>query len=320
MGVAEASLGALLIAVVVNTYLFGIVIYQYVSYYTSDFHDPLWIKWSLAGLFANDVFHSSLIVYIIWQSFVPTFLAPPASMQGAFWPFPTSITSVSFTALVVQNFLSYRVLLLARSKILAGACSLLAVTAFAMGITVAAKAWNVPQTDKRTIHDILVTTWLTLEAAVDVFIAAILLFVLRKEALETKQSTRVFKRLGRISVQTGLCSSLFALLCMILWLVQPATNWYLIFGLSIGRVYTCSLLDTLLSRPGLRAMMNPGRFSTFANFSSTITSNDARSRPPLNESSSVIRFNNSAVDATIKDGDWNNPHPTVAAGPSTNFP
>ncbi|KAH6885112.1 hypothetical protein BKA70DRAFT_1338248 [Coprinopsis sp. MPI-PUGE-AT-0042] len=316
MGAAEASLGALLIAVVVNTFLFGIGIYQYISYYTSDFRDPVWIKRSLAGLLANDVFHSCLIVYIIWDTFVPAFLAPPASVQGALWPLPTSIISVSVTALVVQNFLSYRVLLLARSKVLAGACSLLAAAAFALGITVAVKAWNISPMDKKTINDVLVTTWLSLETVVDVSIAVILLFVLRKEASEARQSSRVFKRLARISVQTGLCSSVFALLCMLLWLVQPGTNWYLIFGLSIGRVYTCSLLDTLLGRPALRAMINPRRPNIFANSSFTTTSNGATSMP-LNESLNVIRFSSSVGDTTTKAGGWNDPHRIVIATPST---
>ncbi|KAH6885097.1 hypothetical protein BKA70DRAFT_1445319 [Coprinopsis sp. MPI-PUGE-AT-0042] len=256
MGAFDSTLGALLLAVVANTYLFGIGVYQYLTYFTSDFCDPAWIKWTLAGLFTTDTFHSCIVVYMAWTSIVESFTGPSEIVLGTFWPLPLSIACVTLSAFVVQSFLSYRVLLLARSKVLAAACLVLAAGAFGMGILVTVKAWSIPVEKKQHIHDLYVTIWLLCEVAVDLLIAGILLFVLRKEASESTQSNRVIRRLGRVAIQTGLCSSIFAIICMVLWLVRPRANWYLIFGLPIGRVYTCSLLDTLISRSALRAMMN----------------------------------------------------------------
>lgn len=48
MGEYDTLLGTLLVGIFFNTYLFGIVTFQFATYYGSKHKDPLWIKYDEA--------------------------------------------------------------------------------------------------------------------------------------------------------------------------------------------------------------------------------------------------------------------------------
>ncbi|KAJ3525437.1 hypothetical protein NMY22_g10580 [Coprinellus aureogranulatus] len=260
----SSTLGALLVSVFtpsVNTYLFGLASFQYASYYNSKFKDPLWIRLTIGGLFMTDTFHSVCIIYMAWVYAVDNF-ANPGGLMGIIWPFPLSAIMMTFTAFVVQLFLSYRILLLTKKLYISIPLAVLATGCFICGTIVGVRVWLtgrirafVSMAELSTINTVL-TVWLSSETAVDVAIAAILLFILHNSKSGLKNSDRVMERLMRASLQTGVCTGVFATMCMVLWLAKPGTMYYLIFGLPISRVYTCSLLDTLLARETLRDMLD----------------------------------------------------------------
>ncbi|TEB24020.1 hypothetical protein FA13DRAFT_1739530 [Coprinellus micaceus] len=251
----SSTLGALLVAVFINTYLYGLASFQYGSYYNSKFNDPLWIKLTIGGLFVTDTFHSICILYMAWVYAVDNF-ANPEGLMRIIWPFPLSAIMMTFTALVVQLFLSYRILLLTRRYYISIGLAILATGCFVSGMIVGVKVWLAGSMMELGSVNTVLTVWLSSETAIDVIIAVILLFVLHNSKSGLRNSDRVMERLMRTSLQTGVCTGLFATMCMALWLAKPGTMYYLIFGLPISRVYTCSLLDTLLARETLRDMLD----------------------------------------------------------------
>ncbi|TFK26891.1 hypothetical protein FA15DRAFT_587525 [Coprinopsis marcescibilis] len=279
MGMFDSTVGAIFIAVVLNTYLSGIVTYQYGLYWTGSTYIQQLIDavsaLTIAGLCISDMFHSICVAYMGWIYAVESF-GNPANLINIFWPFPLSAIMMTFTALTTQQFLIYRLHLLTSSltlkphlrlipAIISTILSLTSLTAFAWGMTVGVKVWLAPSMMHLSEVNGLLTVWLTLEVVVDLVLAALLLATLQSKGTGFKQSDRVLRRLIRLSVQTGLCTAIFALLCMILWLTLPNTHWYLLFGLPISRVYTSTLLDTLLSRQRLRGMLNGS--DTYVSFS-----------------------------------------------------
>ncbi|RXW16288.1 hypothetical protein EST38_g9569 [Candolleomyces aberdarensis] len=217
MGEFSSTLGALLVAVFINTYLYGVVSFQYASYYSSKFQDPRWVTLTIGALFVTDTFHSISIIYMAWV---------------------------------------YAVLILTRKYIIYVPLVAIAVGAFVGGMIVGIKVWLADTMMELSSVNKVLTFWLTAKAALDVSIAVILLYTLNASKTGMRKSDKVLNRLMRTSVQTGVCTSVFAILCMVLFLVKPGTQYYLMFGLPIPRVYTCTLLDTLISRDSLRNMMD----------------------------------------------------------------
>lgn len=250
----SSTLGALLIAVLLNTYLYGVATVQYVSYYYQQFQDPKWIRFTIGGLFVTDTFHSICIIYMAWVYAVEDFGNVTGLIQ-IIWPFPLSAIMMTFTAFIVQLFLSYRILLLTKKYVIAIPLAVLSLGCFVSGMFVGVKVWLAETMLELSTVNTVLTFWLTAETAIDLSIAVILLFTLYQSRSGLKGTDRVVKHLMRTSLQTGLCTGIFATLCMILFLARPGTQYYLMFGLPISRVYTCTLLDTLLSRDTLRGML-----------------------------------------------------------------
>ncbi|KAH6917961.1 hypothetical protein BKA70DRAFT_1213979 [Coprinopsis sp. MPI-PUGE-AT-0042] len=73
MGAYGAILGTLLLGVVVNTYLYGVVSYQYLEYYGSKFKDPARIRWSVLTLLVVDTIYTFLMVYLCWAYLIVNF-------------------------------------------------------------------------------------------------------------------------------------------------------------------------------------------------------------------------------------------------------
>ncbi|KAF5335300.1 hypothetical protein D9611_011675 [Ephemerocybe angulata] len=136
----SSTLGALLIAVLLNTYLYGVATVQYVSYYYQQFQDPKWIRFTIGGLFVTDTFHSICIIYMAWVYAVEDFGNVTGLIQ-IIWPFPLSAIMMTFTAFIVQLFLSYRILLLTKKYVIAIPLAVLSLGCFVSGMFVGVKVW-----------------------------------------------------------------------------------------------------------------------------------------------------------------------------------
>ncbi|KAH6902418.1 hypothetical protein BKA70DRAFT_1306851 [Coprinopsis sp. MPI-PUGE-AT-0042] len=288
-----------------NTYLYGIATFQYASYLhrsyvpvsvpeyrfaddPAEFKDPRWIKWTLSGLFVSDTLHSASIIYLVWLYlwvrsnnarnvlglniyFRIEGFNDPRSAIAIHWPLPLSVFIAGSTAFIVQTFLSYRIFLLSKMKTVVGVLVFLSMASFSFAISVVVRVSLVEnQLSRAPIDDILITCWLSLEVLVDLLISA----------SGTSHSDRIVKRLARVSVTN---SSIFAFMCMILWLAQPRANYYLIFGLPVSR---CTLLrySTPSSvAPKLREMLDSdgsnGLCCKTFGFSSSTTKRVSKARP-----------------------------------------
>ncbi|KAG6837612.1 hypothetical protein H0H93_006133 [Arthromyces matolae] len=154
MGAFDTNLGFLLLGIFFNTFLYGLVSYQYAVYYSTKFNDATWIKLLVVVLFCLDTFHSASVIYMAWVYCVENFDNP--------------------------------LILLARSR-----------TGF---------------------HN----------------------------------TDTIIKRLIRATLQTGLLTGVFSMLALVTFLRSPRTMLYGMFGILIGRIYTSTLMDTLLVRHTLR--------------------------------------------------------------------
>ncbi|KAI6021032.1 hypothetical protein EDC04DRAFT_392951 [Pisolithus marmoratus] len=251
MGEFDEILGTLLIGIFFNTYLYGLVTYQFAEYWKRSFNDPLYIKSMVWSLFVLDTFHSGSVIYMAW-SYTVTNYDNPAALAVAEWPYTFTPIGTAATALVTHLFLGYRIWRLSGSNILFAIVIVLAIPSFALGTACGIKAWIIQLLSALPQLDNLVTAWLVTQVLIDVFITVTLAIIFMHSKTGYHKTDTDLNRLIRGAIQTGLFASIFSLGDLISFLVFPTTNLHGMFAIPIGRIYTNTLFDTLLTRERLK--------------------------------------------------------------------
>ncbi|EDR04279.1 uncharacterized protein LACBIDRAFT_304849 [Laccaria bicolor S238N-H82] len=280
MHIFEVTLGPLLLGIFFNTYLYGLLTFQYASYYNTAFNDALWIRLIyLAWVYAVDDFVNPLALA---STFLPNLSAvevDPFCMSGPVWPYPAWVFVATVTACITQVFLAYRILRLKKSVALYATVLVLAAAAFIFGIIFGVKVCNVKtyaivsqrlslvfgadfiMTSMMETGGMssLISVWLCLEVGVNVLITGILLHSLSQSRTGFQRSDSIINRLMQTTVQTGLLTSVVSVLTLVLYLADRDTEFYSLFGVPISRLYSNTLMHTLLCREELRGMIGlPG--------------------------------------------------------------
>ncbi|KAF8967094.1 hypothetical protein BDZ97DRAFT_566010 [Flammula alnicola] len=255
MTLIETSLGAFFLGICLNTYLYGIVTYQYSSYFNTKFGDPLWIKGTVLALFTLDTFHTSSLLYLAWYYLIKSY-ENPLALLVPMWPYPFSIFVTTSTAFLTHMFLAYRVLRLTNIYVY-GTLLILSLASFGSGLACGVRTWiSVKGPTDMGIINPLLATWLSAEVIVDASISGTLIYALSKARTGFNNSDTIISRLMRTSIQTGLFSGIFSVLTLALYLGSPDAEFFALFGLPISRLYTNTLMDTLLCRESLRGLLS----------------------------------------------------------------
>lgn len=258
MGIFQVTLGPLLLGIFFNTYLYGLLTFQYASYYNTAFNDALWIRLTVFSLLCLDTFHSSSLIYLAWVYAVDDFVNPLALARPV-WPYPAWVFVATVTACITQVFLAYRILRLKKSVALYATVLVLAAAAFIFGIIFGVKVCNVKTMMETGGMSSLISVWLCLEVGVNVLITGILLHSLSQSRTGFQRSDSIINRLMQTTVQTGLLTSVVSVLTLVLYLADRDTEFYSLFGVPISRLYSNTLMHTLLCREELRGMIGlPG--------------------------------------------------------------
>ncbi|EIW79450.1 hypothetical protein CONPUDRAFT_144745 [Coniophora puteana RWD-64-598 SS2] len=205
----------------------------------------------VAFLFVLDTVHSASIIYMA-RYYVVTNYTNPEALLYVSWPYPFTPIATALAALATQIFDGWRIWRLSGNALLFRIIIVLAIVSFGLGAACGIKAWIINYIPNMVSISHLVTSWLVLQVAIDVFITATLITILGRSRTTFRRTTGVVNQIMRGAIQTGLFASVFSLGDLIPFLVAPNTNLYGMFAMPIGRIYTNTLLDTLLTRETLR--------------------------------------------------------------------
>jgi len=253
MGEFDTTVGVLLLGIMFNTYLYGVVTYQFLVYRNTKFNDPLWLKSIVGVLFAVDTLHSAVAIYAAWQTCVTNY-ANPSSLAVISWTIPFTAVATSVAAIFTQFFLGHRVYKLTQSKPIVGVIGLFSVIGFVFGVYAGIRSGIIKQVADFAPLNPFVICWLGFQTGADLLITFVLSFVLMRSRTGFRKTDTVINRLIRGAIQTGLFASLFALADLFSFVLHKNTNLYAMFAYPIGRIYTNTLLDTLNSRIELKLM------------------------------------------------------------------
>ncbi|KAI0085384.1 hypothetical protein BDY19DRAFT_896836, partial [Irpex rosettiformis] len=245
----------LLNSVPVNTYLFGVVTYQFTLYHKTKFNDSPVIKCMVLFLFVLDTVYSVSVMWMLWAYCVDGY-DDPTILTVNLWPYTLTPIVIGLASMVTQLFLGWRIYRLSKSKVVFGIVIALSVPSCLLAITCGIKAWIIKYSDKLSEINGLSTAWLVMQVTADTFITGTLGYLLVRFKTGSRRADSVINQLIRGSIQTGLFAGVFSIGDLITFIKVPDTNFYGMFAFSICQIYTNTLLDTLLSRRDIRQQLN----------------------------------------------------------------
>lgn len=257
MGDFDTTVGVLLLGLFLNTYLYGLVTYQFLVYRYTKFNDATWIKAMVGALFVTDTAHSAVAIYAAWEMCVTNY-ANPSSLQFVSWTIPFTAVATSVAAIITQYFLAHRVFKLTKSAPVVGVIGLLSTLGFIFGVYAGVRSGIIREVKNFAPLTPYVICWLGFQTCADLLITGVLSFVLARSRTGFRRTDTIINRLIRGAVQTGLFASIFALADLFSFVLHRDTNLYAMFAYPIGRIYTNTLLDTLNSRIELKMMNSNG--------------------------------------------------------------
>lgn len=255
MGEFDTTVGTLMIGIIFNTFLYGLVTFQFAAYYRKKFNDPPIIKAMILFLFLLDTVHSASVIYMLWGYTVTNYNNPPALAIGM-WPYMWTPIATCLAAVVTQIFLGYRIYRLSKNLYLYILILAIAIPGCILGFVAGVRALIIKIFADLVVLSPVVIGWLSLQVAADVIITCSLTVILARSRTGFRKTDTVLNRLIRGSIQTGLFAGIFSIGDLVCFLTVPETNLYGMFAIPIGRIYTNTLLDTLLARDELRDQLS----------------------------------------------------------------
>jgi len=256
MGLYDMTIGTLLVGIFINTFLYGFVTYQFAVYHRTKFDDRPAVKYMVLFLFVLDTFYSVLAIYMAWLYIVTNYDNPVGLSEVVLWPFAFTPVCTALTALVTHIYLGYRIWRFTNSNILHGAVIVLMTCSFILGASTSGEGFTLTTLSESPRITPVATAWLSMEVVVDSFITTTLVIIFSRSRTGFRKTDTILNRLIRGSVQTGLFTVVFSTCDLITFLLYPNSNLYGVFSIPIGRIYTNTLLDTLLVRESLKAEMD----------------------------------------------------------------
>ncbi|KAG8932216.1 hypothetical protein FRC02_001514 [Tulasnella sp. 418] len=149
---------------------------------------------------------------------------------------------------VVQIFFAWRLWKLGGSYIISGVIVVLALAQAIAAIVSGVWFQLLEDMAKAGVLRPPAIVWLGGSAAVDLIITASLVTYLSRSSTGFSATDDIIAKVIRMTVETGACTTTAAILELVLFLVYPATNLYMIPALPLAKLYTNTLLASLNSR------------------------------------------------------------------------
>lgn len=256
--------GPMLIGVFFNMILYGILIVQTYHYYLSYKGDVHWIRCLVLYLFVIETVNTGCDMAMMYQTLINNFGKADTTKF-----FPTLLAAEPITIVVIstpiQLFFAYRIRLLSKSNLLGG------IIAFFATVSLGGGAWSTVRIVKTKVFahkpelHLPALVWLLSAVVSDVMITVVLVITLNKRRTGFIATDDAISKIIRMTVQTGLLTSLFAIGDVIFFMTLPHTAVNFVWDLALTKLYSNCLLSTLNTRAELKESSGPRQLSLSGN-------------------------------------------------------
>ncbi|KAH7337102.1 hypothetical protein B0J17DRAFT_666255 [Rhizoctonia solani] len=248
MAILDTSLGAILIGTFLNVWLYGILVTQVALYYSVYKHDATWVKLLVAWLMLLDTLNTIFDMGFVYRYAITLFGNFPAQLHSHWFFHLAPLTTVTIAA-TAQGFFVWRINRLTGCKWISWGIGLVLAVQFVAGTATTIGAFKVVDFTRFGEMKVQISVWLVTSAIADTAITVVLSWYLHSHRTGFSKTDGIITRLVRITVQTGLITTVWALVDLIMYLFVP-NPLHLLFNLPLPKLYSNSLLSTLNARGG----------------------------------------------------------------------
>ncbi|KAL0575047.1 hypothetical protein V5O48_006920 [Marasmius crinis-equi] len=241
MGRYDDPIGSVMISTWVCSMLEMLIIRDTIYYYTSYKKDSLALK-AFVGTVVLVDFVSLISDYADVYLLSVKFWGNEVVLQEQYWPVPAYLATTGLVALLVQGFLIHRVWVLTKNWFALMILAFGALASFGGSMATSISFAIFRAYSDRYKGRIPVILWMSTTTATDVAITIVLILRLYGMKTSFKQTETLIYRLIRTSMQTGTTTCVVAIITLITYLVNNASNVETAFAFILGRVYVLTLL------------------------------------------------------------------------------
>ncbi|KAH9973207.1 hypothetical protein BGW80DRAFT_257035 [Lactifluus volemus] len=271
------AMSMMLLAIILNAYLFGVVSQQFYLYWTSNFKDTKRVKIFVIIQFTVVAFQAVTLWITVWVLFLAL---SGLALDLPRYIFASIAQSVGQSVLVLSAniFLAIRIHTLTKSRLQTGLVIAFSISAFLVGLFLTYNSTaimigiadtmiflqGVPsalQTELSggfslsTIQKVTAVVCYGLQVIAECLIMVFLSWALLKSRSGVQKSDSVVNYLVRRVIQIGFLASFWTIIGWATWFFLPNELAFLLFSATAGPLYTHVIYDTLLSRVQLRKRM-----------------------------------------------------------------
>jgi len=253
------------LGIVVNWFLYGIVVMQIYVYYQWFPNDKTMIKSLVYVLFILDSMQTIMGTSDGFQWFVSGFGDMKVLTEPHLSGFDAPILD-GMIAFIVQTFFCWRILVLQKSWWLPVIIFFVSVSGLAGAMASGIKTLIVGDLSKLSTFKWEFSLWLGSSALADTMIAMVMTWVLlRSRTKDYKQTNNVLVKIVRLTVETNIVTASLAIVSLVVLLAIPQDpNITMTPGFALGKSYTNTLLAILNNRVYMKRGMSP--LSSTGNF------------------------------------------------------
>ncbi|KAN0133063.1 hypothetical protein V8E53_009093 [Lactarius tabidus] len=237
--------GVVLLAILVTTFLFGLVSQQLYEYSLSGFKDSIRIKIFLGAHYGIVALQSVMLWQLAWSYFIVEY----GFVKTRTWQVAVSLVFQCMLVLSANIFLADRIHAMIRCRVQSAVIITLSIFAFAFGVaTILLISFGqiTPRGTYTRPEVILSAFWHGLQAIAQCLVTYSLIRGHLDSRSGIQKSDGVVYYLVRRVVQTGLLAMIWAILGLVAFIFMP--KFCSLFDMTLGSIYTHVIFDTLQSR------------------------------------------------------------------------
>ncbi|KAI0773043.1 hypothetical protein BD413DRAFT_310771 [Trametes elegans] len=255
----DNTYGALLIGTFLGLMLYGLTVHQTYRYFRLYPTDVRWLKGLVMSILTLETLHTTLCMVAVYYHLVTNYFNPESLLVGH-WATRLLTPTTGVTILLCQSFYAFRVYRIGSHVIYR---LLVAVAVICMvlvlGFTIAATVEGF----RLSLNDFQRVSWLVsaifgCAVLVDLCLTGTLVVVLLRSRTGFKRTDSLIEVLIIYSINTGLLTSIFGLLCFIFAKILPGNLIYIGISVVGVKLYANSVLAVLNSRRALSDRMVEG--------------------------------------------------------------
>ncbi|KAI0367132.1 hypothetical protein BV20DRAFT_1055112 [Pilatotrama ljubarskyi] len=244
----DNTLGALLIGTFLGLMLYGLTVHQTYRYWRLYPRDVSWLKCLVLGILMVETLHTTLCMIAVYYHLVTNYFNPATLLVGH-WSTRLLTPTTGVTILLCQSFYAFRVYLIGPHYIYRLLVSVAIVFMVCVcGFTTAATVEGF----RLSLDDFKQVSWLIsavfgCAVVVDMCLTGTLVVVLLRSRTGFKRTDSLIEVLIIYSINTGLLTSIFGVLCFIFAIILPGNLVYIGISIVGVKLYANSVLAVSLS-------------------------------------------------------------------------